>query len=62
MEKAYNNIDAKLKESLHLAHDRIKKYHEKQLPKSWMDFEDNGTILGQKVSPVERAGVYVPGG
>ena len=62
MEKAYNNIDTKLKESLHLAYDRIKKYHEKQLPKSWMDYEDNGTILGQKVTAVDRAGLYIPGG
>ncbi len=62
MEKAYNNIDGELRRSLHLAHDRIKKYHEKQLPKSWLDFEDNGTILGQKVTPVDRAGLYIPGG
>jgi len=62
MEKAYNNIDDELRHSLHLAYDRIKKYHEKQLPKSWLDFEDNGTILGQKVTPVDRAGLYIPGG
>jgi len=62
MRKAYENIDSKLKEALQLAFDRIKSYHEKQLPKSWLDFEDNGTILGQKVTAVEKAGVYVPGG
>ena len=62
MEEAYNNIDDELKRSLHLAYDRIKVYHEKQLPKSWLDFEDNGTILGQKVTPVDRAGLYIPGG
>ena len=62
MAKAYENIDEKLKKALNLAFDRIKAYHEKQLPKSWLDFEDNGTILGQKVTPVSRAGVYVPGG
>jgi len=62
MKKAYENLDENLKKALHLAYDRIKSYHEKQLPKSWMDFEKNGTILGQKVTPVERAGVYVPGG
>ncbi len=62
MKKAYENIDEKLKESLHLAYDRIKSFHEKQLPKSWMDFEDNGTILGQKVTAVDRAGLYIPGG
>jgi histidinol dehydrogenase len=62
MKKAYENIDSNLKEALQLAFDRIKSYHEKQLPKSWLDFEDNGTILGQKVTAVEKAGVYVPGG
>lgn len=62
MKKAYENIDEKLKEALHIAYDRIKTYHEKQLPKSWIDFEKNGTILGQKVSPVDRAGLYIPGG
>ncbi|WP_121627417.1 histidinol dehydrogenase [Poseidonibacter antarcticus] len=62
MEDAYNNIDDKLRAALHTAYDRIKKYHEKQLPKSWVDFESNGTILGQKVSAVDRAGLYIPGG
>ncbi|RXJ81432.1 histidinol dehydrogenase [Arcobacter sp. F2176] len=62
MKKAYENIDEKLKKSLHIAYDRIKAYHEKQLPKSWIDFEKNGTILGQKVSAVDRAGLYIPGG
>ncbi len=62
MQKAYENIDEKLRASLHTAYDRIKMYHEKQLPKSWIDFEKNGTILGQKVSAVDRAGLYIPGG
>ncbi|NQY23422.1 MAG: histidinol dehydrogenase [Campylobacteraceae bacterium] len=62
MLEAYNNIDEKLKAALHIAYDRIKAYHEKQIPKSWFEFEKNGTILGQKVSPVDRAGLYIPGG
>jgi histidinol dehydrogenase len=62
MEKAYNNLEPKLRVSLHLAYDRIEKYHQKQLPKSWLDFEENGTMLGQKVTPVDRAGLYIPGG
>lgn len=62
MKKAYENIDEDLKKALHTAYDRIKAYHEKQVPKSWLDFEKNGTILGQKVSPVDRAGLYIPGG
>ncbi len=62
MKKAYDNIDDELKKSLHLAYDRIEVFHKKQLPKSWIDFEDNGTILGQKVTAVDRAGLYIPGG
>jgi histidinol dehydrogenase len=62
MKKAYDNIDEKLKKALHLSYDRIKAYHEKQKPKSWFDTENNGTILGQKVTAVDSAGLYIPGG
>lgn len=62
MAAAYEQLDATLRDSLHLAFDRIKVYHEKQLPKSWFDTEANGTILGQKMTPVDRAGLYIPGG
>jgi histidinol dehydrogenase len=62
MQQAYDKLDDKLKSALHTAYDRIKAYHEKQLPKSWMDFESNGSILGQKVTAVDKAGLYIPGG
>lgn len=62
MKRAYDALDSTLKASLHLAYDRIRAYHEKQLPRSWFDTEANGTILGQKVTPVDRAGLYIPGG
>ena len=62
MKEAYEKIEPKLRKALHLAYDRIESYHKKQLPKSWIDFENNGTILGQKVTPVNRAGLYIPGG
>ncbi len=62
MSKAYDSLNEKLKASLHLAYDRIKVYHEKQKPQSWFDTEANGTILGQKVTPVDSAGLYIPGG
>lgn len=62
MSKAYDELDAKLKSALHLAYDRIKVYHEKQKPKSWFDDESNGTILGQRVTAVDSAGLYIPGG
>lgn len=62
MKEAYEALDENLKAALHLSYDRIKAYHEKQLPKSWFDTEANGTILGQKVTAVDRAGLYIPGG
>ena len=62
MKKGYEKLPDELKKSLKLAFERIKKYHEKQLPKSWFASEENGTILGQKVTAIEKAGLYIPGG
>lgn len=62
MEKAYNNIDSKLRDAMQLAYNRIEAYHQKLMPKSWLDEEANGIKLGQKVTPVDRAGLYIPGG
>ena len=62
LKKAYDELDGNVKEALHTAYNRIKDYHEKLKPKSWIDTEPNGTILGQKVTPVDRAGIYIPGG
>jgi len=62
MVKAYENIDSKLRDALHLAYERIEAYHQKLMPKTWMDTEANGTVLGQKVTAVDRAGLYIPGG
>jgi histidinol dehydrogenase len=62
MVKAYDAIDPVLRDALHLAYDRIENYHQKLMPKTWMDKEANGTILGQKVTAVDRAGLYIPGG
>ncbi|MDR1614770.1 MAG: histidinol dehydrogenase [Campylobacteraceae bacterium] len=62
MKKTYDELDANLINALHKAYERIYAFHEKQLPKSWLDFEDNGIILGQKITAVDRAGLYIPGG
>jgi len=62
MESAYNNIDPTLRDALHLAYDRIEDYHQKLMPKSWFDYEKNGNMLGQKVTAVDSAGLYIPGG
>ncbi len=62
MKKAYESIDDNLRDALNLAYTRIESYHQKLMPKSWLDFEKNGSILGQKVTPVDSAGLYIPGG
>ncbi len=56
------NIDAEIKKSLTKAAANIKKFHEEQMPRSWITYRDHGSILGQTVVPIERAGIYVPGG
>lgn len=62
MKNAYDSISDELKRSLQVAFERIKRYHEKQLEKTWLSFEDDGSILGQKITAVDRAGLYIPGG
>lgn len=61
-ESAYNNLDSKAKQSLHIAYDRIFAFHSKQKEKTWLDMEINGSMLGQKLTPLARAGLYIPGG
>ena len=62
MKRAYDRLDSKLRDALHLAYDRIRDYHKKQMPKSWIDFDNANNTLGQKITPVDRAGLYIPGG
>jgi len=62
MKNAYETLDEKLKSALHLAYERIESYHKKLMPKTWIEYDKTGSILGQKVTPVDRAGLYIPGG
>ncbi|MCL0107440.1 histidinol dehydrogenase [Peptococcaceae bacterium] len=62
IEEAYELIDKKILEYLKLASKRIWDFHSKQRLNSWFEPDKNGTILGQLVLPIERVGVYVPGG
>ena len=59
---AYEEIDPKLVEIIRKALINIRDYHAKQKRNSWFDSTDKGTILGQKITPLQRVGVYVPGG
>lgn len=60
--QAYRNVDEKLLEVIRKAKVNIQEYHEKQKQYSWFDSKENGIILGQKVTPLQTVGVYVPGG
>ncbi|MGN1267614.1 MAG: histidinol dehydrogenase, partial [Dorea sp.] len=62
IEEAYQQVDAHLIEIIRKALHNIRIYHEKQKQYSWFDSKPDGTMLGQKVTPLERVGVYVPGG
>lgn len=62
IEEAYKVVDASLLEVIRKALVNIRSYHEKQRQNSWFTSTENGTMLGQKVTPLNRVGVYVPGG
>ena len=62
LQKSYDNLDQKQKDALCIAVERIKSYHQKQKQESWNYTDDGGTLLGQKISPLDRVGLYVPGG
>lgn len=62
IEEAYTKVDPHLVEVIRKALVNIKEYHQKQVRYSWFDSKPDGTLLGQKVTALERVGVYVPGG
>ncbi len=61
-EEAYEKIDKKLLDVIRKAIVNIRDYHEKQKRTGWFDTQKNGILLGQKITSLERVGVYVPGG
>ena len=62
MAEAYELVDAELLRIIRSALKNIEAYHAKQMQYSWFDSKPDGTMLGQKVTPLQRVGVYVPGG
>ena len=62
VQEAYDTIDSQLVETIRKSLKNIREYHEKQKQYSWFDTTPEGTMLGQKVTPLASAGVYVPGG
>ncbi|CAG0999839.1 histidinol dehydrogenase [Methylophilaceae bacterium] len=62
LEQALEALPADQRKALQQAADRVRSYHEKQLMSSWTYTEDDGTLLGQQVTSLDRVGLYVPGG
>ena len=62
IEEAYSKMDAGLIEVIKDSAENIRNFHQKQLRNSWFDAKPDGTILGMKITPIAKAGVYVPGG
>ncbi|MCQ4289868.1 histidinol dehydrogenase [Pseudomonas stutzeri] len=62
LEQALERITPEQREALEVAAERVRSYHERQKQDSWTYTEADGTVLGQKVTPLDRAGLYVPGG
>ncbi|MDQ0298295.1 histidinol dehydrogenase [Salibacterium salarium] len=61
-EEAYKDFDDRSLAALQRAIENIRSFHKKQIRQSWMTTEEDGTMLGQKITPLDYAGVYVPGG
>lgn len=62
LEAAYHAAPASLRDALHLAADRIRAFHEREPHQSWLEWDGEGSALGQIIRPLHRVGVYVPGG
>ncbi|WP_415896724.1 histidinol dehydrogenase [Neptuniibacter sp. QD57_21] len=62
LQAALDNLPQDQRQALEIAAERVRSYHERQLVDSWQYTEADGTMLGQKVTPMDRVGLYVPGG
>ena len=62
IEEAYGKVDAGLVEVMQKSAENIRAFHRKQLHNSWIDTRMDGSFLGQKITPIQVSGVYVPGG
>ena len=62
IQEAYEQVEPRLVEIIRKALVNIREYHQMQVRRSWFDSKPDGTLLGQKITALERVGVYVPGG
>lgn len=59
---AYQQIDRELLDAIKLAAANIEDFHRQRVPKSWVEFKDLDVVLGKRYTPVDKAGIYIPGG
>ena len=62
LEKSFNDLSDKQKNAITISAERVKSYHLKQNQQTWSYTEEDGTFLGQKITPLDSVGLYVPGG
>ena len=62
LDAAYQQVSKELLEAIRLARRRIEAFHRQRVPKNWVQFDDDDVVLGKRYTPVDRAGIYVPGG
>ena len=62
LDAAYQQISKDLLRAIQLACNKIEAFHRQRVPKSWVQFEEDDVVLGKRYTPVDRAGLYVPGG
>ncbi len=62
LEAAYQGVSPQLLSAIRLAKERIEAFHRQRMPKSWVTFSDPDIVLGKRYTPIDRAGLYIPGG
>jgi histidinol dehydrogenase len=62
LDAAYQQVSKELLDAIQLAHRQIEAFHRQRKPKSWVQFGEDEVVLGKRYTPVDRAGLYVPGG
>jgi histidinol dehydrogenase len=62
LDAAYQQVSKTLLDAIRQAGENIERFHRQRLPKSWVQFEENGVVLGKRYTPMDRAGIYIPGG
>lgn len=62
LDAAYQQVPKELLDAIQLAHQRIEDFHRQRVPRSWVQFTELDVVLGKRYTPVDRAGLYIPGG